>query len=256
MRHVSVWRRRLSVFQEVIAMGKRELFRKALLILLAVAGFSSLVCAAPFEFKALTPQRADRLNREARQAYDLGLAALDKINYTSAVEHFTKAVQAESDNPWLRFCVVQVAVYLGDTGTQMTSLYSNLSKGAESIKYYDLAALNLKAIGESPKLNVREQQRAQQWYETITELRQSVLERDTKRMQYGREIAKQYAKEIYRAEQADKEKADKEARKKPQVKGQEGAGDITEGETHRIGTEPLTQTGPAENIKTQPINTK
>lgn len=153
----------------------------AVICLLAGAAYAS-----PLEYTPLTAQRMDRLNKDSRHEYELALAALDKVNYELALDHFTKAVNAEQDNPWLRFSIVQIAIYLGDSRS-----------GAESIKYYDMAAQNLKSISESPKLNARERQRAQQWEQNVSELRQSVLERDAKRVQYGREIAKQYAKEVF-----------------------------------------------------------
>ena len=186
------------------------------------AGFcllASIVSAGPFEFKPMSPQRADRLGKEARHEYDLGLAAIDKVNNDLALEHFVKAVQLEPDNPWLRFSTVQVAIRLGDT-----------RNGSDSIRFYDLAAQNLKAIGENPRLNIREQQRAQAWFQTVTELRQSVLERDAKRIQHGREIAKQYAKEIYRPTEAEKEKALAEKKKARAIPGKEkGKEDTKEG---------------------------
>ena len=177
-----------------------------LVLMACAAGFGLSASASDLQFRPIVAQRVERMNKEARLLYEQGLASLDRINYERALENFQQAVEKEPDNPWLRYSLVQVARYLGDTRS-----------GADSIRYYDMAAINLKAIAESPKLNVRERERANQVLESITALRQSVIERDEKRIQFGRDIAKQYATEIYKSDQADKEKEEKDARRKPVV---------------------------------------
>lgn len=177
-----------------------------LVLMACAAGFGLSASASDLQFRPIVAQRVERMNKEARLLYEQGLASLDRINYERALENFQQAVEKEPDNPWLRYSLVQVARYLGDTRS-----------GADSIRYYDMAAINLKAIAESPKLNVRERERANQVLESITALRQSVIERDEKRIQFGRDIAKQYANEIYKGEQEDEEQKEKDARRKPVV---------------------------------------
>lgn len=139
------------------------------------------------ELKPMARQNVERLNKEARKNYELGMVAVDKINYEKGLDYFEKAVQQEPDNVSLRYMVIQMAQYLADTRF-----------GTESIKYYDKVEDNLKAMIASPRLNAREKERAQGALETITALRQTVAERDEKRQKTGLEMGKAYAKQVYK----------------------------------------------------------
>jgi hypothetical protein len=178
-----------------------------LAVMLAVFG-AMPARATILHFKPLAAQKADRLPREAKKEYELALAALDKINYDLGFEHLTKAVELDPANVWLRDSLVSLALYLGDT-----------RGAADSIKYYDLATINLREIASSPRLNRREQQRAKDALEMITGLRQSVSERDEKRKQYGLEIAKQYARIVYKGE---KDTEESKAKRSPSPSGEAG----------------------------------
>jgi len=155
--------------------------------------------------KPIPSQRLDRLTKDARREYELGMGALDKINYSLALDHFTKSVQAEPDNVYLRYVLVQLAQYLGDSRA-----------GDQSNKYYDLCTQNLKEVVDSPKLNAREKERAQTALDLIASLRQSVGERDEKRAQYGLAMAKRYVRDsgLGKAKQklSEKERLEKQAK--------------------------------------------
>jgi hypothetical protein len=116
---------------------------------------------------------------------------IDKINYEYALDHFQKAVELAPDNVHLRYQLVELARYLGD------KFIGYSEKGSQSIRYYDIAIENLKAIKESPKLSRREERRAQEAIDFLAQLRRSVSERDKWREAYGQAIARKYVKEVY-----------------------------------------------------------
>jgi hypothetical protein len=154
------------------------------------------------ELKPIPMQRLDKLSQAARDEYQAGMTEIDRINYKGALEHFMKAVEAEPDDVYLRNIVVQMGQYMGASRA-----------GAESIRYYDIAAQNLKEMVDSPKLNLREKERAQKALETIVSLRQTVGERDEKRQQAGMEIAREYAAQVYK-DTEDKNLRDVDRQKK------------------------------------------
>ena len=147
---------------------------------------ASATQARQLKIKRLTPQKVERLGKETREHYDRAWDAVDRINYTRALEQFDLAVEAEPDNVYLRFLVVKLARYLGDTRF-----------GTQSIMYYDKASLNLSKMINSPQLNKREREKARQSLTQINALRATVTERDAQRSRYGRVIILQHAKEIY-----------------------------------------------------------
>lgn len=181
----------------------------ALIMAAAVLAGAVRIEAKTLEFMALTPDRIQRINEEARKYYGQTLAEIDKINYEAAMETMVKAVEAEPLDVYLREAAVSLAVYMGDT-----------RRGAESIRYYEIAATNLHALATSERLNKREQERAQKLESIVNDLRKAVGERDEKRMQHGREIAKKYARIIYKGEteEAPIEKAAKSRVKTPEKK--------------------------------------
>jgi hypothetical protein len=154
--------------------------------------------ARMLKLRRLTPIQEVRLNKESRKLYDLGWAAIDKINYTKAFKFFGKAVEAEPKNVYLRYLVVQLARYLGDSHF-----------GAKSIKYYDQASLNLKKMSQSSQLNKREQERAKKSLRKVNNLRATVTERDQKRYQWGLELAKYNMRQLKKQDEAEQERADK-----------------------------------------------
>lgn len=156
----------------------------AAVFMLLVAGSSQ---AKIFKFQPLSDQDAARLNEKAKEQYELGVNWVSKIDYPLALQHFTKAVEAQPDNVYLRYVVVQVAVYIGDT-----------RKGKQSIESYDLALTQLKAIDESPQLNAREKDRVEGLIDTIGKLKDAVGARDQNRIQFGRKLAAQYAELTYK----------------------------------------------------------
>jgi len=139
------------------------------------------------DLEPLSPARVDQLNEAAREAYQQGMVALDRVNYPLALEFFQRAVREEPDNIYLRFQVVQVAHYLGDTR----------SVDKHAIRYYDIAEDNLRAMTESDALNEREKGRAAEAIEMVQQLRRSASERDEKRRTAGRELAEEIRKELY-----------------------------------------------------------
>ena len=159
------------------------------------------------ELKPLPRQQIERLSKEARKQYSLGITAVDKINYEKGLTYFERSVESEPGNVYLRFLVVQLAQYLGDTGS-----------GSDSIKYYEKAITNLQEMIRSPKLNAREKERAQNALDTMEGLRQTVSERDEKRQKYGVDMGKQYAKQVFKQDEKAKEKEQKQAKIEATVK--------------------------------------
>ena len=165
-------------------------------MLLIIAGLMTMASgtwaadSVLLNLRELTPPEKTRLSKESLREYERGLQSLDKINNEAAFKHFQKAVELDPKHIHLRFLLVQLAHYLGD-----------LSMDDDSVKYYDLAATNLSEILKSPKLNKREKERAEKSLELTQKLRQSVVERDQNRMKYGLELAKLYAKDIYKPEE-------------------------------------------------------
>ncbi len=194
--------------------SKHRRYPIVLIFLIAtVSLFPFPTTARQLDLEPLPPQRVDKLSEEARKSYEKGMAAIDRINYNLAKEHFTRAIEGDPDNVRLRFVLVQLAHYLGDT-----------RKGTKSIEFYDLANANLKKIFESPHLNAREKRKAKAAIEMVRKKRQSVPERDEKRRQHGLEIAKLYAKEIFSGREEDPgRKKRKEKKKKSEfIRAQSG----------------------------------
>lgn len=186
----------------------------------------STISAHLLDLKPIPPQRLDHLPPEARKQYDLGMKSVDKINYIKGLEYFTHGVELSPDDVYLRFMVVQLAQYLGDTRL-----------GEDSDMYYDLALKHLKIIADSPRLNAREKERARSALETITSLRQSRTERDEKRQQIGMVIAKKYEKESYKP--TGKEKKELNRKKlRAQIKAAYGAKNKLPGSATKITTPP------------------
>jgi hypothetical protein len=152
------------------------------------------VQAKIIEYTPLTPQQVSRLTKDAREAYDQALTALDKINYKLGLAQLTKAIEIEPDNVHLRFMVVQIARYMGAK-----------SSGSESIKYYDLAIQHLKAIADSSRLNSREKLRADESIEEVTNLRNTVTERDEARRKAGLGLAIKHVNLVYTKTEAELE---------------------------------------------------
>lgn len=152
------------------------------------------------ELKPMPAARLARLKKESREKYDQAMKYIDRINYERAVESFQQAIQLQPDDAYLRFMLIQLTQYLGDTRTS-----------ADSIKYYDITIEQLQAMVASPTLNAREKARAQSALETVVTLRQSIGEREGKRHQAGLEIAKQYSKEMFQEmEKDERERAKKQ----------------------------------------------
>lgn len=161
------------------------------------------------DLKPLPSVQLVKLNKDARTKYDQALAALDKINYERAVEYMQQSVQAQPEDVYLRFQLVQLAQYMGDTRPVPDDKMAGKQPSAQD--YYDIAIESLQAMSTSSMLNVREKQRAMDALETVTALRQSVGERETKRHLAGEEIAKSYAKETYAA--TDKRERERQQKK-------------------------------------------
>jgi hypothetical protein len=159
----------------------------------ALMVLSAAVVAAPraearvLKLTRLEPRQTARLSREGREQYEAALVAIDRILYEKALPLLEKTVDYDTENVHLHFMVVQLATYLGDTRW-----------GSDSIRYYDTAVTHLRAMALSPRLNLREQQRAQQAIERLNALQRSVTERDETRRRWGREIAKLFREEIAR----------------------------------------------------------
>lgn len=175
-----------------------KLFFSGLILVMAVQ-----VHPREFQLQPMPPQQMERISPEARQQFEMGLNWIDRINLERALDNFVAASNLEPDNVYLRFSVVELARYLGDT-----------RRGSDSIKYYDMAAINLKSIFESPRLNPRERNRANQGLRLLTELRQSVPERDAKRKERGQKLILEIAKEKYQGGGQETDDATSERRQR------------------------------------------
>lgn len=158
------------------------------------------------ELKPLPAYRVERLNKDAREKYDLAMKAVDKINYQRGVDLFQQAVKAQPDDVYLRFSLVQLAQYMGDSHTGRDPN----NTGQEGIKFYDIAIENLQAMMVSTALNPREKARTQTALDTVVGLRQTIGEREEKRAQTGLEIVKQYSKESFK--QMEKRERERKAK--------------------------------------------
>jgi hypothetical protein len=158
-----------------------------LVLLMGVVGWLAAPSAHArvLKLNRLEPAQIGRMERETRQQYEMALNAIDHILYEKALTLFEQTVELDPENERLRFIVVQLATYLGDTNW-----------GAESIRFYDVAINHLRRMGQSPRLNLREQQRTQEAIERLNALQRSVSERDDARRQWGREIAKMFREEL------------------------------------------------------------
>lgn len=150
----------------------------------------------------LSAEDAARLNEKAKAEYELGLASIDKVNYTGAMQRFNKAVDEQPDNLLLRYVAVQMAMYLGNT-----------RKGKAAVEYFDTALTHLNVMNAAPQLNSRERERVTKYIDQIGKLRDAVNQRDMMRNKYGRELAKQWATYFYQ----DKEKGDNKDKTPEQI---------------------------------------
>lgn len=174
---------------------------KSVLTLLVTAALAVGLGLAPeraaarlFDPQLLDAARVERMPEDAKLSYEKALAAMDKILFERALEHLQTAIEQDPDNMHLRYVAVQTATYLGDTRS-----------GAESIRYYTVAAHNLRVMADSPRLNLREQRRAGEALDYVVSLQQSVVERDQQRKAAGMEIAKQYMQELREGAKKDGE---------------------------------------------------
>ena len=139
------------------------------------------------DVEPLSPQKIDRLGDKTRLYYQKALGSMDRINYPLALGFLDRAVQSAPDDVYLRFNLVRLAHYLGDTRV-----------GSDSIQYYDITEENLRELEKAPQLNEREKRRTREAIALVVELRRAVAERDEKRKKNGRELADELREEIYR----------------------------------------------------------
>jgi len=165
--------------------------RSALTIVIAMLCLMSAggARARSFTMEPLPPDAVAAMSVEARTLYEKGLAQLDRINYDAALDYFKKAVDKAGDNMDLRFMVVRLARYRGDS-TFGAAAVKNNEKSSES--YYDIAAENLRAMSVSTKLNARERERAAKSLQDVLALRATIAERDEQRIAFGRLLDKGY----------------------------------------------------------------
>ena len=155
--------------------------------------------------KPLSPMKVDRLNEQTRLLYQKGMTEMDRVNYPKAIKYLTRSVENDPDNVYLRLITAKLAHYLADTRV-----------GAESIKYYDIAEENLRALTKSPVLNKREKKRNADAIEMIQQSRKAVSERDEKRKKNAREVAEEVRKEIY-TDLEDGEEVDLKTKREKQL---------------------------------------
>jgi hypothetical protein len=151
----------------------------------------------------LTPQAVAQMSAEARVQYQQALVALDRVLYERALSCLQAALKLASADDQLRFMVIQLAAYMGDTrwGSNATTSYHTNAAGSKepnlnSFEYYQIAIDELQVMTVSPRLNPREQKRAGTAIDRLTALQQTIAERDGVRRQWGKEIDMLYLAKI------------------------------------------------------------
>lgn len=174
--------------------------------LIALMIFCPIVSINAMELKLLSEKREKQLTENAQKAYQLALESMDKVLYEKALTHFVEASDADSDNVYLRFIVIQLAKYLGDT-----------RDGDDAIDFYDIAIDNMRLLAESPYLNAREKERAQKAVDEFVEFRDTVPERDKLRDVAGLAVIKRHVEQSH----PNEEKQQEEQRSKDRIKMKE-----------------------------------
>ncbi|MCE5229928.1 hypothetical protein LLG95_10075 [bacterium] len=178
------------------------------------------------KLQLLSPQDASRLNEQAKAEYEQGLNWVNKIDYPAAFKHFNAAIEAQPENIFLRYIAVQMGIYLGDT-----------RKGKPAIEYYEATLTNLNAIDASANLNARERERVANYIDLVTKLKDAVGQRDMMRLKFGRDIAKQYAADMYKKPGETEE----QGTKTPETAALERAGIKTQTPGSQMNTPPAEQ---------------
>jgi hypothetical protein len=187
-------------------------------ILAATFHAAPLAQARMLKLDRLAPQVVAQMSADARAQYEQALAAMDRILYERALSSLQAALKLDSANEQLRFMLIQLAAYLGDTrwGSDAATAYHLSATGGKepnlsSFEYYQAAIDALQVMSVSPRLNPREQNRARQAVERLTALQQTIAERDDKRREWGKAIDTLYMENLGLLEKSKEQKGQKPA---------------------------------------------
>ncbi|MBM3335191.1 hypothetical protein FJY63_11070 [Candidatus Sumerlaeota bacterium] len=156
----------------------------AVLMLASIAAAQSLTDVVP-----LTARERLRLSRQAREAYDNALLALDHIDLVSAIQILDHAAQLDPESIELQFLTARFAYLRGRV------LYRD-----EALKYYGIAEKALQRVAQRKELPILTKDRLKREMNVVANEKKNLEVRDARRMAVGEEFRKLYASERYGAQ--------------------------------------------------------
>lgn len=195
-----------------------QIWRLAVAMALVTALSAPALAAGLLDLKPLPQRKLSRLSEKAREAYDEAWAQIDIINYPQALKKFQMAVKADPDNVYLRELVAKLAQYLGDLASQK-----------ESQDYYNIAIENLSVISKSDQINPNQRRKVEAVLKLVTDLRNSVYERDEMRKRHGYAYAQAVSAEKAEMEKKREERKAEAAKKAAEKDAEKGGGGSTSG---------------------------
>jgi len=152
----------------------------------------------------LTPREYQRLNQQAREAYDKGVKAIDHVDPVTAIQMFDQASQADPNAVEMAFMTARLAY------TRGRMVYHQ-----EAAKYYELAEKTLQRIGQQKDLSPLVKHRYEVELKIIQDEKKKLGVRDARRKAIGDAFCKIYAKETYKGIEEGEGKEGKGEGKKP-----------------------------------------
>ncbi|KPL09031.1 hypothetical protein AMJ85_07305 [candidate division BRC1 bacterium SM23_51] len=125
----------------------------------------------------LRAREHQRLNEEARKAYEAGITALDHIDAITAIDRLAEASQLAPEAVNLHFLTARVA-----------QLRGRMVFGSEAQEYYDIAREVLEQIGKQKALTPLEKERHARQMNEVAAERSQLAVRDQRREATGRTL--------------------------------------------------------------------
>ncbi|MCX8035553.1 MAG: hypothetical protein N3D11_00585 [Candidatus Sumerlaeia bacterium] len=145
-----------------------------------------LLAQSPVGVQYLTPREVERLSAPAREAYEKGVKALDRVDPITAIQMFDQASQADPAALELAFLTARLAYLRG-----------RIVHGQEAAKYYDIAEKALQRIGKQQDLSPLVKRRYEVQLKTVQDEKSKLEIRDSRRKTVGESFLKIYAQERY-----------------------------------------------------------
>lgn len=138
------------------------------------------------DVRLLTPRELERLNKQAREAYEQGVKALDHVDAPIAIQHFDQASQLDPEATELHFLASRIAMLRGRTVFR-----------DEAAKCYETAEKALDRISKEKDLSPLMKQRYETAKKLVSEEKKKIEARDARRKAIGDAFRKIYAAETY-----------------------------------------------------------